>query len=270
MPATEATVIEKKNHDPMDLFQFVILILSGYVVIVFALQTFIPNLSPDTTRILNWIDFIVCTFFLGDFLIRFSRAPSKLEFMKWGWVDLVSSIPVLMIPVSGHMRLLRIVRLFRILRAFRSTKILAHYLFLHRARTGVISVILITFLIGIFAAVAELNLETTSDANIKTSEDALWWAFSTMTTVGCEKYPVTDGGRVIAFVLMCSGVCLFGCITAYIATVFLEPMRRHEDSKFSEVMAEMKLLREKIDALESSNQQLLSRNESDVLKFPSS
>ena len=255
--------IDEKCHDEFDTFQLIILILSVYVLIVFAVQTLIPNLSPETTEILDGIDLIVCIFFLLDFGLRFYKAPSKLEFMKWGWIDLISSIPVLLVPISNHTRLLRIVRLLRILRAFRSTKIISHYLFRHRARTGVISVILMSFFVSIFAAIAELSMESaSSDANIKTSEDALWWAFSTITTVACEKYPVTEGGRIVALLLMAAGVCLFGTIAAYIASVFLEPMQKNEEvelGELSNLLEELKLLRIKIEAIES-NQQILLRD----------
>jgi len=260
MHESKTPAIEEDKHGEMNLLQVIILILSVYVLIVFAVQTMVP-LSPETTEILDGFDLVVCIFFLWDFFSRLWKAPSKLEFMKWGWIDLISSIPVLIVPASGHMRLLRIVRLLRILRAFRSTKIISHYLFRHRARTGVVSVILMSCLVSVFAAIAELNLETTPDSNIKTSEDALWWAFSTITTVSCEKYPVTEGGRVVALFLMATGVCLFGCITAYIATVFLEPLQKKEDSELQLLLDQVKLLHEKIEALEASNQRILSQKE---------
>jgi voltage-gated potassium channel len=72
---------------------------------------------------------------------------------------------------------------------------------------------------------------------------------------------VTEAGRVIALLLMAAGVCLFGTIAAYIATVFLEPMQNKEDSEIRQVLEEMKLLRLKVEALETSNQHILSQKE---------
>jgi hypothetical protein len=60
---------------------------------------------------------------------------------------------------------------------------------------------------------------------------------------------------------MAAGVCLFGCITAYIATVFLEPLQKTEESEVRQVLDEMRLLREKVEALETSHQRLLSQKE---------
>jgi voltage-gated potassium channel len=39
-------------------------------------------------------------------------------------------------------------------------------------------------LILIFSSIAILQVETTENGNIKSAEDALWWAFTTITTVG--------------------------------------------------------------------------------------
>lgn len=59
--------------------------------------------------------------------------------------------------------------------------------------------------------------------SVKTAEDALWWSYTTITTVGYgDKYPVTTEGRLIAMALMTVGVGLFGAFTAYLTTWFVK------------------------------------------------
>jgi voltage-gated potassium channel len=239
------------------IFQMVMLVLSVYVIAVFTVETTISDLSPETQQALDYTDFAVCIFFLADFIIRFCKAPSKLGYMKWGWIDLLSSFPVL--PFINHTAWLRAVRILRILRAFRSVEVIVGYLYHHRARAGIVSMVLISFFIVVFGAVAELNFEKADpiNANIKSADDALWWALSTITTVACEKYPVTDGGRLVAIFMMCAGVLLCGTVSAYMASVFLEPLQKKEESELQELLAEMKLLRAKIDSIEKSTSELL-------------
>jgi voltage-gated potassium channel len=56
-----------------------------------------------------------------------------------------------------------------------------------------------------------LQVEVPAQGNILNAEDAMWWAISTMTTVGYgDRYPFTTEGRVIAIFLMATGVGVFG------------------------------------------------------------
>jgi voltage-gated potassium channel len=48
--------------------------------------------------------------------------------------------------------------------------------------------------------------------------DALWWAVTTITTVGYgDRFPMSSAGRAVAVVLMIAGIAMFGVITATIA-----------------------------------------------------
>src|SRR5688572_21388918 len=76
----------------LDPFQLVILTLSLFVLGLLAVELLF-DLPPETVRVLGWIDNLVCGLFLVDFIVRFRRAESKLRFMKWGWIDLLASIP---------------------------------------------------------------------------------------------------------------------------------------------------------------------------------
>lgn len=143
--------------------------------------------------------------------------------MKWGWIDFISSIPTLDYLRPG--RIAKIARIFRIIRAFRSIKFLIDSYFKKRKQSALTSAAIIAILMIIFSSIAILQVENDSASNIKTAEDAMWWAYVTITTVGYgDKYPVTMEGRVIAAALMTVGVGLFGTFTAYVASWFV-----HED-----------------------------------------
>src|SRR5882672_468209 len=98
-------------------FQLVMLVLSVYVLAALFVDT-VFKLSPEISSLLQSLDTLVCLIFLGDFFYRLYRAESRLAFLKWGWIDFVSSIP--MLDVFRWGRIVRLVRILRILRGVRS------------------------------------------------------------------------------------------------------------------------------------------------------
>jgi voltage-gated potassium channel len=211
---------EKKSEtEKLGFLNLLILVLSIYVLVALLVDTFF-KLPPEVSKILNIADNVICLVFLLDFGIRFYRAESKLKFMQWGWIDLISSIPTLDFMRAG--RMLRLIRLLRILRAFRSTKHLVHHIFKRRTEGALTAAAIIAVLMIIFSSIAILQVEDDPSSNIKTAEDAIWWAYVTITTVGYgDKFPVTTEGRIIAALLMTVGVGLFGTFTAYLASWFV-------------------------------------------------
>ena len=140
--------------------------------------------------------------------------------MRWGWIDLISSIPYIAVLRAG--RLFRLIRLLRVLRAFRSTRILIHHIFKSKVKGTMTAVAIVTVLIIIFSSISILIVETAPNSNIRTAEDAVWWTMTTVTTVGYgDKFPVTTEGRIIGMLVMCSGVGLIGAYTGFIASIFV-------------------------------------------------
>jgi voltage-gated potassium channel len=59
-------------------------------------------------------------------------------------------------------------------------------------------------------------------ANIHGFGDALWWAFTTVTTVGYgDRFPTTAAGRGLGVMLMVAGISAFGVLTAAVAAYFV-------------------------------------------------
>jgi len=227
--------------------EVVTLILSFYVLLALFIQA-TTKLPADVAAALDIIDFAVCLVFLADFFVRFRRAPSKGQFLKWGWIDLVSSIPMLGIFRVG--RVVRIIRIFRILRAFRSAKNLITFFVHHRKASSFAAVATICFTVMVFSAVAVLNFEDSPDSNIKNAGDAFWWAFVTMTTVGYgDKYPVSGEGRVVACILMAAGAGLFATFTGLVASMFVQPEQKMAETDITQLRNEIGLLAQKIDKL---------------------
>jgi voltage-gated potassium channel len=210
------------------LFDLLIIVLSVYVLLALLISS-IFYIPKEIYKLLEITDNGICLFFLIDFIRNFYNAENKYEYMKWGWIDLISSVP--MLPSFRVGRLFRLIRLIRILRAFRSTKILIRYIFKSKIKGTMISVFIITLLIILASSVSILIVEKGPSCNIRTAGDAIWWTMETITTVGYgDKYPVTPEGRLIGVMLMVSGVGLFGTYTAYIASLFVNCSKDTNDS----------------------------------------
>jgi voltage-gated potassium channel len=95
--------------------------------------------------------------------------------------------------------------------------------------SGPLFSVLVIFLMVVFlASVAEHFLEREAQpATFGSVPAALWWAAATMTTVGYgDVVPVTPLGRLVAALVMISGLGVFGLWTGILATGFAAETRR--------------------------------------------
>jgi voltage-gated potassium channel len=122
-----------------------------------------------------------------------------------------------------HELLIVALPLFRPLRLLRLVTLLS---VLHRTLGDTLRGRVVTYVVGsatmlvFVGALAVLDVEQSApDAKIVTFGDALWWAMTTITTVGYgDMYPVTPVGRMVAAALMMSGIAVLGVVTASIAS----------------------------------------------------
>ncbi|RJS91892.1 ion transporter [Salinisphaera sp. Q1T1-3] len=230
-------------------FQFFILALSFYVLGALVADAFF-TLPPQVSRLLGLMDYVVCAFFFIDFCIRFYRAPSKWRYMRWGWLDLLSSVPAGWLQAA---RLARVVQIVRILRAVRSLELIWRMLFRKRAQGVLASAATATVLLVVFGAMTVLLVEAPDPKSpIDNAQDALWWAIVTVTTVGYgDYYPITTLGRIVAVLLMVCGVGLFGSVAAYVGSLFIADQ---DDSDARRDKATRKMIRhmaERLDTLQT-------------------
>jgi voltage-gated potassium channel len=108
---------------------------------------------------------------------------------------------IVALPFFRPLRLLRLVTLLSVL---------------HRTLGDTLRGRVVTYVVGsatmlvFVGALAVLDVEQSApEAKILTFGDALWWAITTITTVGYgDMYPVTPLGRVVAAALMMSGIAV--------------------------------------------------------------
>ena len=239
----ESSVEQDRSSGPYQLFM---LGLCVYVLAALAAAV-VFDLDGRTRIILDQADTAICFFFLGDFLRSLWRAEKKLHYLyTWGWLDLLSSIPT--VPFLRWGRAARIVRILRVLRGLRATRFLSTMVLRQRAQCAFWATFLFAILVIVFGSIAILYLEVSPQANIATAEDALWWSMVTMTTVGYgDLYPVTTSGRLLAALLMTSGILLFGTFTAAVASALLAPGEVEQEKELELLRREMAALRKTLE-----------------------
>jgi len=142
---------------------------------------------------------------------RLRGAPSKAAFMKWGWIDLLATVPA--IPVRRWGRVFRRLRIARLLLALKSFRRLLDLLFTGKSHAGFAAVFAFGFVSNSCSSIAILLGEGTR-GNIHAAGEAHGWCLVTLTTIGYGAfYPVTTADRPVAVVTMFSGVVIW--ILAY-------------------------------------------------------
>ncbi|QEU94602.1 potassium channel family protein [Streptomyces kanamyceticus] len=224
-----------------------LLALAVAFAVAYAVPIVVPDASRTVTRTCTAVEWFVWASFALDYLVRLLLTDHRRRFVRTHWLDLVAVI----LPMLQPLRLLRLV----------STLMLVG----RRARMAS-QIRLTTYVAGsvvgllMFGSLAVLSVERDSpNGNIKTLGDAVWWSFTTMTTVGYGDHAPTTGlGRVIAVGLMLSGIALLGVVTANIAAWFIarfekdDVEERRQTAAIEELTAEVKALRAQVSALSGS------------------
>ncbi len=247
-----------ENHSPTDAdkqrspWELFLLLLSLYVVIAVLIDILFA-LNPQTQFILWVSDTFICVVFAIDFVVQLVRAPHKWAYMKrWGWIDILSSIPgVPGIPWTKLLRFFRVVRAMRIIRHFRGVRpsgLLKRWWHQRRAESVLAGALLIALFSLIIGSLLILQFETAPDSNITTPFDAIWWGLVTVSTVGYgDLYPVTDGGRFLASLLILVGVALFTTLSGYLANTFVQPSGEDHDVHIETLRVEVAELKQLLE-----------------------
>jgi voltage-gated potassium channel len=185
----------------------------------------------------TWLVFVV------DYLARLRLAHERLAFVRDHPLDLVS----VAVPALRPLQLLRVVTVH--------DRVIGQRL---GSRVAMYAVAVTSAGVGL-GALSILDAERDAPgANITSFGDAVWWACTTVTTVGYgDRYPVTGTGRVVAAALMLCGIALLGLVTASLASFLVdryqeedeEEDQAREDARFAALHEELRALRQEVRAL---------------------
>jgi voltage-gated potassium channel len=206
--------------------QIPMLILSVAFIAVLVTPVINDHLSPGWGRTLAVANIVLWVAFAAEYLIRLALAPKRMTFIRANVLDLF----IVAVPMFRPLRIVRLVAI--------GSKVTTGKL----QPVGVaIRVFVTAAFIVLLGAVGVLDVERhATGSSIHTFGDALWWAFTTVTTVGYgDKFPVTAEGRVIAVLVMMTGIAILGVATALIASWFVKLGRSDTQTQNDRIEAKM-------------------------------
>ena len=242
------------SQDALDRFErqtALPMMILALAIIPLLVLPLVFELSPAVESTFVALDWFIWVAFVLEYGIRLYLAPSKRYFVSHHIIDLL----FVLIPFLRPLRIVRSVRAFSLLRAFRGTIILLRAVKAAKTvvtthKLGYTLLIAVAVVVGSGLLVATVE-ESNPERNIQSIPDGLWWAVTTITTVGYgDRFPVTAAGRAIGAGVMILGIGLFGLLAATLASFLIEKdLDKEIDPQIAEMgerLERMELLLEKL------------------------
>jgi voltage-gated potassium channel len=192
-------------------------------------------------QVLNWLTWTV--FFL-EAVVMLAVVPDRRRWLRHHLIDVAVVIitPPFAPQAWQNGRLFRLIRLLRLVRVAALRRLLSLEGMKYAAAVAVGTVI-----VGgaVFASVEESN-----EHGVITTWDGIWWAITTVTTVGYgDIYPESTAGRIIAITIMLVGIGFVALLTAFIADRFINVSTAAE-AKEDLILAELRAINSRLERLE--------------------
>ena len=227
-------IIDSTENTSGKLFTFSIQFLIIVSLVTFSIDT-LPDLSPSTKEFLRLIEVITVVIFSLEYVLRLVAAEKvfKFAFSFFGLIDLAAILPFYI--ASGLD--LRAIRVFRLLRVLRILKLLKYNQAISRFNRAFViakeELILFGIVAGILLYLSAVGIyyfeNGAQPEQFKSVFHSLWWAVTTLTTVGYgDMYPITAGGRLFTFFVLMIGLGIVAVPTGLIASALSQV--RNEDA----------------------------------------
>jgi voltage-gated potassium channel len=186
-------------------------VLALAFLFAFSYPAFTDSISESTENILGVIQWVCWVAFAIDLLFGLVTSENKVLYLKRHPLEIAS----VLLPFLRPLRLMRVISFG----GLALQKIAVGRQFAITVKVA-ITTVFVAYIAAVQITITERAVE---GSNIKNFADGLWWAITTVTTVGYgDRYPTTTEGRLLAVMLMFMGISLVGVITASVAAWFVK------------------------------------------------
>lgn len=207
-------------------FEAIVLTFTLYIIISIIWQIFLP-IDSEVTKLLIFFDTISCFIFIIDWARRFRMAEKKWKYSLINSLDLIASFPFLF--ALQYVQFIRFVRLIRFVKLIGGISRIIYYLKTNKIHAYKLLFSVLFMLVMIISPIMILYVEE-GHGNIKTAEQALWWSYCTLSTIGYgDFFPVTTPGRMLAVFVSIGGISLFGLLSGLIIERFVNSHKDEEE-----------------------------------------
>ncbi len=233
---SDATALDKERQSLLEQIDGAlngVMVLLSAVWIGLLVVELVGGGLPPSLEVAVWV---IWAIFIADFLLEFTIAPRKSDYLRTHWLTALS----LVLPAFRILRVISALRLLRAGRVVRGVGFLRVLTTINRglaslrataARRGVGYLITATVLVMAVGSAGMASFETAASAahvpgseheamRIRDYGDALWWTAYAMTT-GAPSTPATGEGRILGWLLSLFGLGVFGYLTATLASHFI-------------------------------------------------
>ena len=157
-------------------------------------------------------------------------ARKRFVLSPLGIIDLLAFLPFFLAAfVAVDLRILRLLRLLRILKLARySPALRTMATVLRNERRAVFGAVCVLTVLVVLSAAVMYQLEHDAQPQVFANiPQAMWWAVSTLTTVGYgDVTPITPAGRIVGSLVMFLGIGVFVLWTSIFAAGFIAETRK--------------------------------------------
>ena len=193
-------------------------LLALVFLIAYSYPAFVVNVTPSAQKVIDVIQWMCWFAFASDLLIGIFKSKQKSEYLKHHLLD----VAAVLLPFLRPLRLMRVISFG----GLAIQKVAIGRQFAITLKVAIAS-IFIAYVAAVQVTISERGIE---GSNIKNFGDGIWWAVTTVTTVGYgDRFPVSSEGRLLAVLLMIAGISLVGVITASVASWFVRMSHDEQD-----------------------------------------
>jgi len=217
------------------------------------------NVGDDLDLLVDVLNWVIWLTFLAEVVIMLRIAPDNMAWAKANLLDLaVLVLTPPFLPEALHalwvLRLLRIVDLMPVM-----GRVFAFNSFRYAAT--------LAFLAILGGGVAFTNLEISGRDEPVDLFDGIWWATTTISTVGYgDFFPTTTAGRLVGMSLMVVGPVLIGLVASGVGAAITQEIKRdlaavEGEMRFEldEIESDVEEVEEDVAALSATDRQILAK-----------